>query len=70
MKLCGSDIIVRTLIDQGVDVLYGYPGGQVLNIFDSLYKYRGEINHVLVAHEQGAAHAADGYSRSTGKVGV
>ncbi len=70
MKLCGSDIIVRTLIDQGVDVLYGYPGGQVLNIFDSLYKYRDEINHVLVAHEQGAAHAADGYSRSSGKVGV
>lgn len=70
MKLCGSDIIVRTLIDQGVDVLYGYPGGQVLNIFDSLYKYQDEINHVLVAHEQGAAHAADGYSRSTGKVGV
>ncbi len=70
MKLCGSDIIVRTLIDQGVDVLYGYPGGQVLNIFDSLYKYQDEINHVLVAHEQGAAHAADGYARSTGKVGV
>ena len=70
MKLCGSDIIVRTLIDQGVDVLYGYPGGQVLNIFDSLYKYQDQINHVLVAHEQGAAHAADGYSRSTGKVGV
>ena len=70
MKLCGSDIIVRTLIDQGVDVLYGYPGGQVLNIFDSLYKYQDEIKHVLVAHEQGAAHAADGYSRSTGKVGV
>lgn len=70
MKLCGSDIIVRTLIDHGVDVLYGYPGGQVLNIFDSLYKYQDEINHVLVAHEQGAAHAADGYSRSTGKVGV
>ena len=70
MKLCGSDIIVRTLIDQGVDILYGYPGGQVLNIFDSLYKYQDEIKHVLVAHEQGAAHAADGYSRSTGKVGV
>ncbi len=70
MQLCGSDIIVRTLIDQGVDVMYGYPGGQVLNIFDSLYKYQDEINHVLVAHEQGAAHAADGYARSTGKVGV
>ncbi len=70
MKLCGSDIIVRTLIDQGVDVLYGYPGGQVLDIFDSLYKYQDEIHHVLTAHEQGAAHAADGYARSTGKVGV
>ncbi len=70
MQLCGSDIIVRTLIDQGVDVLYGYPGGCVLDIFDSLYKYQDEIHHVLVAHEQGAAHAADGYSRSTGKVGV
>ena len=70
MKLCGSDIIVRTLIDQGVDVLYGYPGGQVLDIFNSLYKYQDEIHHVLTAHEQGAAHAADGYSRSTGKVGV
>ena len=70
MKLCGSDIIVRTLIDQGVDVLYGYPGGQVINIFDSLYKYQDEIKHVLTAHEQGASHAADGYSRATGKVGV
>ena len=70
MKLCGSDIIVRTLIDQGVDVLFGYPGGQVLDIFNSLYKYQDEIHHVLTAHEQGAAHAADGYSRSSGKVGV
>ena len=55
MKLCGSDITVRTLIDQGVDVLYGYPGGQVLNIFDSLYKYQDEITHILAAHEQGDA---------------
>ncbi|MBQ3194254.1 MAG: biosynthetic-type acetolactate synthase large subunit [Oscillospiraceae bacterium] len=70
MKLCGSDIIVRTLIDQGVDVLYGYPGGQVLDIFNSLFKYQNEIRHVLTAHEQGAAHAADGYARSTGRVGV
>ena len=70
MKLSGSDIIVRTLIDHGVDTLYGYPGGTVLNIFDSLYKYQDEIHHVLTAHEQGAAHAADGYARSTGKVGV
>ncbi len=70
MLLSGSDIIVRTLIDQGVDVLYGYPGGSVLDIFDSLYKYQGEIKHVLTAHEQGASHAADGYARATGKVGV
>ena len=70
MKLCGSDIIVRTLIDQGVDVLYGYPGGQVLDIFNSLYKYQNEIRHVLTAHEQGAAHAADGYARATGRPGV
>ena len=70
MKLSGSDIIVRTLIEQGVDVVFGYPGGQVINIYDSLYKYQEELRHVLTAHEQGAAHAADGYARSTGKVGV
>ena len=70
MKLSGSDIIVRTLIDQGVEVVFGYPGGQVINIYDSLYKYQDELHHVLTAHEQGASHAADGYSRSTGKVGV
>ncbi|MBO4939387.1 MAG: biosynthetic-type acetolactate synthase large subunit [Oscillospiraceae bacterium] len=70
MKLSGSDIIVRTLIDQGVDVVFGYPGGQVINIYDSLYKYQDELKHVLTAHEQGASHAADGYSRATGKVGV
>ena len=70
MKLSGSDIIVRTLIEQGVDVVFGYPGGQVINIYDSLYKYRDELRHVLTAHEQGAAHAADGYARASGKVGV
>ena len=70
MKLSGSDIIVRTLIEQGVDVVFGYPGGQVINIYDSLYKYQDELRHVLTAHEQGAAHAADGYARATGKVGV
>ena len=70
MKLSGSDIIVRTLIEQGVDVVFGYPGGQVINIYDSLYKYRDELKHVLTAHEQGATHAADGYARSSGKVGV
>ena len=70
MKLHGSEIIVRTLIEQGVTDVFGYPGGQILNVYDALYKYKDEINHVLTAHEQGAAHAADGYSRATGKVGV
>ena len=70
MKLTGAEIIVRTLIEQGATDVFGYPGGQVINIYDALYKYRDEINHILTAHEQGAAHAADGYSRATGKVGV
>ena len=70
MLLSGSDILVRTLIEQGVDVVFGYPGGQVINIYDSLYKYQSELSHVLTAHEQGASHAADGYARATGKVGV
>ena len=70
MLLSGSDIIVRTLIEQGVDVVFGYPGGQVINNYDSLYKYQDELKHVLTAHEQGASHAADGYARATGKVGV
>ncbi len=70
MKISGSEIIVRTLIEQGVTDVFGYPGGQILNVYDALYNHRDEINHVLTAHEQGAAHAADGYSRVTGKVGV
>ncbi|MDO5123310.1 MAG: biosynthetic-type acetolactate synthase large subunit [Eubacteriales bacterium] len=70
MLLSGADIIVKTLIEQGADTVFGYPGGQILNVYDSLYKYRDEITHVLTAHEQGAAHAADGYARATGKVGV
>lgn len=70
MKLSGSDIIVRTLIEQGCDVVFGYPGGQIINVYDSLYKYQKELRHVLTAHEQGAVHAADGYARATGKVGV
>lgn len=70
MKLSGADIIVRTLIEQGCDVVFGYPGGQIINVYDSLYKYQDELCHVLTAHEQGAAHAADGYARATGKVGV
>ena len=70
MKLNGAQILIRTLIEQGVTDIFGYPGGQVINIYDALYEYKDEINHVLTAHEQGAAHAADGYSRATGKVGV
>jgi len=70
MKLTGAEIIVRVLIEQGVTDVFGYPGGQILNVYDALYKYKDEINHVLTAHEQGASHAADGYSRATGKVGV
>lgn len=70
MKLTGSQIVIETLIEQGVTDVFGYPGGQVLNIYDELYKSEDRINHILTAHEQGAAHAADGYSRATGKVGV
>ncbi len=70
MFLCGADILVRTLIEQGCETVFGYPGGQIINVYDSLYKYQDEINHVLTAHEQGATHAADGYARTTGKVGV
>ena len=70
MQLCGSDILVKTLIEPGCETVFGYPGGQILNVYDSLYKYQNEITHVLCAHEQGAAHAADGYARTTGKVGV
>ncbi len=70
MILTGAEIIVRVLIEQGVTDVFGYPGGQILNVYDALYKYKDEINHILTAHEQGASHAADGYSRATGKVGV
>ncbi|MDO4537421.1 MAG: biosynthetic-type acetolactate synthase large subunit [Coriobacteriales bacterium] len=70
MLLQGSEIVVRTLMEQGVDLMYGYPGGMVLDIYDALWNHRDDIHHVLVAHEQGATHAADGYARATGKVGV
>ena len=70
MKMTGAEIIVNVLIEQGVTDVFGYPGGQAINIYDALYKYSDKINHVLTAHEQGASHAADGYSRATGKVGV
>ena len=70
MILNGSEILVNVLMEQGVDTVFGYPGGAVLNIYDALYKYRDKITHYMTAHEQGAAHAADGYARSTGKTGV
>lgn len=70
MQLNGSQIVLETLKEQGVDTIFGYPGGTILNIFDELYKYGDTFNHILTAHEQGAAHAADGYARATGKVGV
>lgn len=70
MKMTGAQIIIETLIEQGVTDVFGYPGGTVINIYDELYKASDRINHVLAAHEQGATHAADGYSRATGKVGV
>ena len=70
MKIPGAQIIIETLIEQGCDTVFGYPGGSVLNIYDELYKNSDRIRHVLTAHEQGASHAADGYARATGKVGV
>ena len=70
MKLTGAQILIETLIEQGVDTLFGYPGGSVLNIYDELYKNSDRINHIITAHEQGAAHAAEGYARSSGRLGV
>ena len=70
MKLTGSQVVAEVLLDHGVDTVFGYPGGTALNIYDELYKYSDRIKHVLTAHEQGAAHAADGYARATGKTGV
>lgn len=70
MEIKGSKIIMECLREQGVDTIFGYPGGQIMPLYDALYDYRDEINHVLTSHEQGATHAADGYARSTGKVGV
>lgn len=70
MQLTGAQIVIECLKEQGVDTVFGYPGGAILNVYDELYKHRDEIKHVLTSHEQGASHAADGYARSTGKVGV
>ena len=70
MQLTGSQIVIECLKEQGVDTVFGYPGGAILNVYDELYKHQNEIKHILTSHEQGAAHAADGYARATGKVGV
>ena len=70
MLLTGAEILIKSLLDEGVETIFGYPGGAVLNIYDELYKYKEQIHHVLTCHEQGASHAADGYARVTGKVGV
>ena len=70
MKISGAEILMECLLEQEANVVFGYPGGTILNVYDALYKYSGRVKHYLTAHEQGAAHAADGYARSTGKVGV
>ena len=70
MQLTGAQIVIECLKEQGVDTVFGYPGGAILNLYDELYKHQKEIHHILTAHEQGASHAADGYARSTGRVGV
>ena len=70
MELTGAQIVIQCLLEQGVDTVFGYPGGTILNVYDELYKNSDKIRHILTSHEQGAAHAADGYARATGKVGV
>lgn len=70
MQLTGAEIVIECLKEQGADTVFGYPGGAILNVYDALYKHSGEIRHILTSHEQGASHAADGYARATGKVGV
>ena len=70
MQLTGAQIVIECLKEQGVDTVFGYPGGAILNVYDELYLHRDEITHILTSHEQGASHAADGYARTTGKVGV
>ena len=67
MQISGAQIIIECLVEQGVDTVFGYPGGAVLPLYDALYQNRDRIRHILTSHEQGAAHAADGYARSTGK---
>ena len=69
-EITGAEIVIECLKEQGVDTVFGYPGGTILNVYDELYKHSDEITHILTSHEQGASHAADGYARATGKVGV
>ena len=68
MQLNGAEIVIECLKEQGVDTVFGYPGGAILNVYDALYEHSNEIRHILTSHEQGAAHAADGYARATGSV--
>ena len=70
MEMTGAKILMECLLEQGVDTVFGYPGGTILNVYDELYRYRDRITHILTAHEQGASHAADGYARATGRTGV
>jgi len=70
MMMKGAEILVKALLEQGVEVVFGYPGGSVLEIYDALYKHQDEIRHIITSHEQGASFAAEGYAKSTGKVGV
>ena len=70
MKMTGAQILVETLIEQGVDTVFGFPGGMVVDIYDKLYDKQDKIKHILTAHEEGAVHSADGYARATGKTGV
>ena len=70
MKRTGAEILIKTLLEQGVDTVFGYPGGAVSNIYDEIYKYSDQLTHIITSHEQGACHAADGYARLSGKVGV
>ena len=70
MKITGSEAVIKCLLEENVDLIYGYPGGAIMPIYDALYHYQKEVKHVLVRHEQGATHAAQGYARSSGKPGV
>ena len=70
MKLKGAQIVAQTLIEQNIDTVFGYPGGNVIDLYDALYEEQDKLHHIITAHEQGAAHAADGYARATGRVGV